>query len=66
MDRWGQYRRWSEFERRQARLIPGRVEVWIFAVVVISLVGGRVLHCVMAAGPLQACMQDGTGSAMRL
>jgi hypothetical protein len=59
MDRWGWHRSWSEFERRQARLIPGQIEVRIFAVVVIALFGGRLLHCAMGEGPMQACMQDG-------
>jgi hypothetical protein len=59
MDRWNQYGTWSEFERRRARLIPGRVEVWIFAVIVVSLCGGRLLHCAINAGPMQTCVQDG-------
>jgi len=59
MDRWNQYGTWSEFERRRAALIPGRVEVWIFALVVISLFGGRLLHCATSEGSMQVCMQDG-------
>ena len=59
MDRWNQYGTWSEFERRRAALIPGRVEVWIFAILVISLVGGRPLHCASVESPLQACVQGG-------
>jgi hypothetical protein len=59
MDRWNQYGTWSEFERRRAQLIPGRVEVVIFAILLLSLVGGRVLYCASSDGPLQACMQAG-------
>ena len=59
MDRWNQYGTWSEFERRRARLIPGRVEVWIFAVIVVALFGGRLLACATAEGPMQVCMQAG-------
>ena len=59
MDRWNQYGTWSEFERRRARLIPGRVEVYIFAAIVVSLCGGRLLHCAINAGPMQTCVQDG-------
>src|SRR4051794_17581282 len=50
---------WSEYERRRAALIPGRVEVWIFAVIVIALFGGRLLACATAEGPMPACMQEG-------
>ena len=59
MDRWNQYGTWSEFERRRARLIPGRVEVYIFVAIVVSLCGGRLLHCAINAGPMQTCVQDG-------
>src|SRR4051794_37481613 len=58
MDRWNQYGTWSEFERRRARLIPGRVEEYIFAVIAVSLCGGRLLHCAINEGPMQTCMQD--------
>ena len=59
MDRWNQYGTWSEFERRPALLIPGRIEAAIFAILVLSLFGGRALHCASMAGPLQSCMQAG-------
>ena len=35
------------------------IDVWIFAIIVTALFGSRVLHCLMAEGPTQACMQDG-------
>ena len=59
MDRWNQYGTWSEFERRRSRLIPPRVEVWIFGILVLTLLGGRLLHCAIFGGPLQVCVQDG-------
>jgi hypothetical protein len=43
MNRWNQYGTWSEFERRRAKLMRGRVEV---AILILSLFGGRALHCV--------------------
>jgi hypothetical protein len=59
MDRWDQHGTWSEFERRRARLVPGLFGVLIFAAVVVSLFGGRLLYCLTADGPMQACMRDG-------
>jgi hypothetical protein len=59
MDRWGYHGTWSKFERRQARLIPGRIEVWILAILVVSFFGGRLLHCLTGDAPMQACMQGG-------
>ena len=59
MDRWNYYGTWSEFERRRAQLIPGRVEVAIFAIIVLSLFGGRVLYCASLHEPFQNCMEAG-------
>ena len=59
MDRWNQYGTWSEFERRRDSLVPGRVEAWIFAILVLSLLGGRMFYCLSEPGSVQACMQSG-------
>jgi hypothetical protein len=59
MDRWNHYGTWSEFERRLAQLIPSSVEVAIFAILVLSLFGGRALHCASVDGAVQSCMHAG-------
>ena len=63
MDRWDHLDKWKEYERRRARLVPGWVETAILMAVVVSLVGGRLLHCLIAAGPLGACMEAGVPRA---
>ena len=59
MDRWGYLDRWKEQEKRRARLVPGRVEACILAAVVASLLGGRLLHCLLESGPLGTCIAAG-------
>jgi hypothetical protein len=59
MDRWNHYGTWSEFERRRAQVIPGGVEVAVFAILVLSLFGGRALYCASLHEPFQNCMVAG-------
>src|SRR5215213_523791 len=59
MDRWGYYTRWADDERGRARLVPAWVDACILAAIVVSLLGGRLLHCAIEQGPLASCIQAG-------
>jgi hypothetical protein len=59
MDRWGYLDKCKENERKRAHLVPAWVEAWILAAVVVSLVGGRLLHCFIQSGPIGTCFIEG-------
>src|SRR4051812_30062196 len=56
----GQRSTWTERERQRARILPGYIDVLIFAIAVIAFIGGLVMHCVAAPGPVQVCVQAGS------
>ena len=59
MDRWAYYTRWADEERDRARLVPAWIDACILAVIVVSVIGGRLLHCTIEQGPLGSCIQAG-------
>jgi hypothetical protein len=59
MDRWVYLGKWKEYEQKRARLVPGWVEAWFLALVAVSLVGGRLLYCLIESGPLGTCIAAG-------
>ena len=59
MDRWGYYTKWADEERGRARLVPAWIDACVLAAIVLSLVGGRLIHCAVEQGPLGSCIQAG-------
>ena len=59
MDRWGYYSKWADEERGRARLVPAWIDACILAAIVVSVIGGRLLHCAIEQGPLGSCIQAG-------
>ena len=59
MDCWGYLDKSKEYERKRAHLVPAWVEAWILGAVVVSFVGGRLLHCFIQSGPIGPCFSTG-------